>query len=607
MDTGQMMALMQQVPSSAFASPAVESVMPVNLTGGRFAGLLQGVSMQKTGQTVMPVMSEAMTANVMPSDAMTALMAIAGNGAKLVIPVQADTDEGKSLRTTLEENSVPESQNVMMDVDTTQLGLLLAQLSGRMPEVSAMPGSQTKNSSDAPQSVVTTSATAAPVRLEEPKRTGDITAVPLQTADLPAKVEGKGASVLSLVGAKISETPQNEAVVTERDTRPVLKSTESLRPADATAPSATDRHIGRSEISFVPARDALRVVTDVPQQNNAVVLQPQITPGLAVPVLASAAESSVDTAVTENNVRQAEQLPVQSRLAAAAPAPAAITPVVVSVQEADIAEAPVAVTALQAQAGNVRSAASTAIRTAAGVETTDGKVETAGIRLDPREAGRNQQNSQVDTAKTIAAVPSGEKAASSDQQETPDRGMNGHFPSQVLQPQVKAEGALTASSALGAAQNDTPRTVDQPEPFVQQVRDRFVNHETKPGSEQIVLRLSPEHLGELKVNLNLEGQRLRVEIVAENRMVRDSLMQHTDALKESLSRQNINMDSFEVTTSGTTSADSGRSQNDWRELAQQRQHNAWIPHGGYRPAQQIAPAVAAYQAKSEHTMVDLHF
>jgi flagellar hook-length control protein FliK len=98
-----------------------------------------------------------------------------------------------------------------------------------------------------------------------------------------------------------------------------------------------------------------------------------------------------------------------------------------------------------------------------------------------------------------------------------------------------------------------------------------------------------------------------VEIVAENRMVRDSLMQHTDALKESLSRQNIKMDSFEVTTGGNSTAYGGRGQGDWRELAQQRQQTSWMPDGGYRLANQATPAIAAYQVKSDHTMVDLHF
>jgi hypothetical protein len=67
------------------------------------------------------------------------------------------------------------------------------------------------------------------------------------------------------------------------------------------------------------------------------------------------------------------------------------------------------------------------------------------------------------------------------------------------------------------------------------------------------------------------------------------------------------MDSFEVTTGSNSTADGGRGQGDWRELAQQRQQTSWMPDGGYRLAKQAAPAIAAYQVKSDHTMVDLHF
>jgi flagellar hook-length control protein FliK len=177
----------------------------------------------------------------------------------------------------------------------------------------------------------------------------------------------------------------------------------------------------------------------------------------------------------------------------------------------------------------------------------------------------------------------------------------------MLQHQVKKEAVPAVNTISGPAQSERSQVSQPAEQVVQQVRDRFVNHEAKPGSEQIVLRLSPEHLGELKVNINLDGQRLKVEIVAENRMVRDSLMQHTDSLKESLSRQNIKMESFEVTTGGNGTTDGGRSQSDWRELAHQRQQNTWMPEGGYRLAKQVEPAVAAYQLKPQHTMVDLHY
>ena len=269
---------------------------------------------------------------------------------------------------------------------------------------------------------------------------------------------------------------------------------------------------------------------------------------------------------------------------------------------------PAEITGQQEQLQKVRPATGIATLTAGAVtEAANGMPETVTLRPEVRDAVKNLQVEQGNTAETIAAVSSEGKPTGSNGQETTDRGMNGNFQQHVLHQQVKTEGSSIDGITAGAVQNENSRTAVPPEQVVQQVRDRLVNHETKPGSEQIVLRLSPEHLGELKVNLSLEGQRLKVEIVAENRMVRDSLMQHTDALKESLSRQNIKMESFEVTTGGNGSADSGRSQGDWRELAQQRQHNAWMPDGGYRLATPAAPAIAAYQMKSEHTMVDLHF
>jgi flagellar hook-length control protein FliK len=123
-----------------------------------------------------------------------------------------------------------------------------------------------------------------------------------------------------------------------------------------------------------------------------------------------------------------------------------------------------------------------------------------------------------------------------------------------------------------------------------------------------VIRLSPENLGELKMNLKMENQRLKVEIVAETTMVRDTLMKHSDSLKETLARQNITMESFDVSTGSNRQGATSQGQADWRELARQRQYNAWAPNGGYKldtvPEMPIRPV---YQASTAHSMVDVHF
>ncbi|MBT1071946.1 flagellar hook-length control protein FliK [Pelotalea chapellei] len=148
------------------------------------------------------------------------------------------------------------------------------------------------------------------------------------------------------------------------------------------------------------------------------------------------------------------------------------------------------------------------------------------------------------------------------------------------------------------------------ENIANQVRERLGAHALKAGNDQIVFRLSPENMGEIKVHLRLEDQRLRVEIVAENRMAREGLLQHVDSLKESLSRQNISMDKFSV-TSGESQANSqggNNAQGEWRELVKNRQSQQWLNSGGYRlPSEEVLPTRQVYQGRTEHAMLDVHF
>ena len=140
-----------------------------------------------------------------------------------------------------------------------------------------------------------------------------------------------------------------------------------------------------------------------------------------------------------------------------------------------------------------------------------------------------------------------------------------------------------------------------------QVKEVLVNRTIKAGNEQITMRLSPEHLGELTINFKMENQHLKVEIVAANRGVRDALMQQSENLKESLARQNVNMESFEVVTSG---GQRGFEQNDrgWKQLAQQ-QFMAGTSDGRYRyrvPEVDVA-VVPQYGMQKQYAMVDVHY
>ena len=89
-----------------------------------------------------------------------------------------------------------------------------------------------------------------------------------------------------------------------------------------------------------------------------------------------------------------------------------------------------------------------------------------------------------------------------------------------------------------------------PEQVTRQVAERIENHQFRQGRDQLSLTLNPESLGKIQMNFQLDQQNLRIEIVAENRTVRDALLQQADLVKDALSRQNISLTGFDISTSG---------------------------------------------------------
>ena len=195
----------------------------------------------------------------------------------------------------------------------------------------------------------------------------------------------------------------------------------------------------------------------------------------------------------------------------------------------------------------------------------------------------------------------GESGTTSD---NPDTSQN--MQGQPLVEQQKMSAVTTKQAVT------EPLLQEIPEQVMPQVKERLEQHELKQGKQQITLTLSPENLGELKMNLNLQGGKLTVEIVTENRSVRDAIMQNADTLKESLARQNITMESFDITTGGKGSANQGQNQNAWRELMQQQQQQQqqqfWASSRGYAVAQSNSPSEPAMQQiRQGESMLDIHY
>jgi flagellar hook-length control protein FliK len=209
------------------------------------------------------------------------------------------------------------------------------------------------------------------------------------------------------------------------------------------------------------------------------------------------------------------------------------------------------------------------------------------------------------SVKESATLDSGEHS-SGNEQDGKQRNFNdqAHL---MVQHQNKTEqpAVMAGSTQLDVGQKLSTESLDH---VIQQVKEHLTTRDYKTGTEQVCIRLTPEHMGELKLNLRMENQQLKVEIVADNSMVRDTLLKHSDSLRETLATQNIKLGSFDVTTGGGNSNSPGHDRNDWRELARQRQQNSWMASGGYRmPEPQVPVAVANYQGRSKNSMVDLHF
>ena len=139
------------------------------------------------------------------------------------------------------------------------------------------------------------------------------------------------------------------------------------------------------------------------------------------------------------------------------------------------------------------------------------------------------------------------------------------------------------------------------EQILSQVREKLAGQRSNGDSSRITMRLNPEQLGELQVNMKMENQRLKVEIIAENQTVKEALMQNMDSLKETLSRQNIAMERFNVLTGG--GGGSGESYRDWRHTGQNAQPNPFMRFSGF--SEDTSESNISYLDSAENSMVDL--
>jgi flagellar hook-length control protein FliK len=135
-----------------------------------------------------------------------------------------------------------------------------------------------------------------------------------------------------------------------------------------------------------------------------------------------------------------------------------------------------------------------------------------------------------------------------------------------------------------------------------QIREQLDSGSLASNNGQITVKLHPEELGELKISMRMENQHLKVEITAQNPTVKDALMQNLDTLKETLSRQNISMDRFDVSTGAQQESYKGG--RDEKQMAQDNGvNNNSIPRAGAME-EDVAPKLQ-YNWENEDSLVNL--
>jgi hypothetical protein len=161
--------------------------------------------------------------------------------------------------------------------------------------------------------------------------------------------------------------------------------------------------------------------------------------------------------------------------------------------------------------------------------------------------------------------------------------------------------------SLRVRTEETPQTSERTElhdSILSQVREKLASAEPGSGNGQITLKLNPRELGDLQIHLRMQDSKVSVEITAQNPVVRDALVQNLDQLKETLSRQNIAMERFDVMTgNGQTSNQSFR---EGRQAAQPHFDNTYYPDAGFYPEDSGAGTIA-YGEVRENSLVDMRF
>ncbi len=658
MDVGQIMMQMSAGIASTGSAPAMAEVATAESTGqsdSSFAGMLRGKSADSAevatkGMIAAPG-SDGETTVLMPADVNTEMMAalLAVVDPRVQMPAAMVTGDEDNL----EKPAGSAQQDALMSQDVALLAtgpqiLLPEEGNGRMPQSGLTVEPQNK-----PEKTVESAQQDAQM-LQDMMLLASGTQIVLSAegngrmpkSDLPVEPQNKPDAPMSQNVAQLAAVAQNALFAGIKGRMPESGQSVEQQNDGRNQSRRSVSNVGEVAMSATAGNELSRTATATQQGQPAELFQSFMTTPTADSIPDSvtktrkmdarifpevvATDGDMDTLESDSTLKSlpasvkvgaaaltAEKTPDDQRsVGAKASAVQSVSSQEVSVVKADVNIHPIAENspekmAAPAEVRVIQASATAFPHPATSLKETgvnnSGRQEDGKLgQVDAATSKKNMESVSTDAAKVVpASVPEMELLKEGGK-DSFDHGTNGQFHQSASQQQVKADPGSSLGNTSGTGQKESSPN-DMSENVFRQVKEVLVNREVKAGNEQITMKLSPEHLGELTLNFKMENQQLRVEIVAANRGVRDALMQQADNLKESLARQNINMESFDVVTSN---GQRGFEQNDrgWKQLAQQN-FMAGSSAGGYRyraPEVDIA-AVPQYGMQKQYTMVDVHY
>ena len=167
-------------------------------------------------------------------------------------------------------------------------------------------------------------------------------------------------------------------------------------------------------------------------------------------------------------------------------------------------------------------------------------------RQDPANSGAGQDNAPADPgARQAAAV---QPLAGAGQDEAPVR-----F---GLRPEISATTA-TATGADPAALR-LPSGLIVPDTAVMDQVLAHLSLQRRLASTTVHLRLNPQELGELRMEIKVEQDNIKAHIIAQNPQAQEMIDRHLPRLREALELQGLNLQQVSVTLAGGDHADSQR-------------------------------------------------